>query len=91
MEIEKRNFTPLTKRPFKPGFDMLPRIKQETVQTEIMRRCGWGSLPTFIKRKFGRIPLRPPEVDIIVEIFKVYNLDPWTGEYLTPVTMKPQT
>ncbi|GAH19021.1 unnamed protein product, partial [marine sediment metagenome] len=59
-----------------------PAKMQKTVQAEIMRRCGWGSLPTFINRKFGRIPLRPPEIDIIEAVFESYNLDPWIGKYI---------
>jgi len=82
METQKQN-TILTKRPFKPGFDMLPAKMQKTVKNELMQRCGWTTTATFINKKFGYVPIRPPEVDILHEVFKVYNLDPWTGKYLS--------
>jgi hypothetical protein len=61
---------------------MLPAIKQRDVQNEIMDLCGWVTVRTFIQKKFGRVPIRPPEKEIIERIFERFNLNAWTGEYI---------
>lgn len=72
----------LVKKPFNKGFEMLPAIYQKKVRLEIMACCGWSTEQTFINKKFGRVPIRPPEEIVVINIFKTYNLDPWTGKYL---------
>jgi hypothetical protein len=84
MEKTKRNTT-LTKRPFKPGYDMLPGKFQTPVRIEIMERCGWTTYATFLNKKSGKVPIRPPEFEIVAEIFAEYNLDPWTGDDLSEI------
>ncbi len=81
METQKRD-TVIFKRPFKPGYDMLPAKFQNEVQAEIMIDSGFG-LNSFIGKKFGRVPIRPHEKVVIERVFKKFNLDPWTGKYLS--------
>lgn len=81
MKKQKRN-TVLTRKPFKPGWDTLPAKMQKGVMNTLRERCGWLTYQTFFNKKHGNVPIRPPEIEIVEETFKAFNLDPWTGEYL---------
>ncbi len=69
MEYKKRN-TVLTKKPFKPGYNSLPAKEQKGVRESLMTLCGWTSYGTFLNKKDGKVPIRPPEVEIVENVFK---------------------
>lgn len=68
---------------FQKGYDMLLSRDQRELRLQIMMECGWLTASTFINKRKGVQSIRKPEIPIIERIFSEYNLDPWTGEYLS--------
>ena len=71
------------KTEFIKGYDMLPAKFQIPIRNDIMKKCGWKSLVTFHLKRKGNVQISILEIPVIEKIFSEFNLDPWTGEYLT--------
>ena len=68
---------------FSKGWDMLPAGKQKETRIKLMEDCGWGSLATFYAKKDGKVALRKTEIPVVQKHFEAFNLNAFTGDYLT--------
>jgi len=73
----------VVKTNFERGYEMLPMKHQIDVRNDIMRECGWTALMTFHNKRRGLRRIFKLEIPVIEKHFAKYNLDAWTGEYLT--------
>lgn len=69
-------------RGFRAGFDSLPRKHLLEVRGILMEKCGW-SKQSFYHKCNGINKLHSLEIPVIEEVFAEFNIDAWTGEYLT--------
>jgi hypothetical protein len=67
---------------FKEAYDSLPFNKRSQVRDQLCNTCYW-SINTFRTKLSGKIPFRIYEIEKIESIFKIHNLNAWTGEELT--------
>ena len=63
---------------FSTAYESLPGNKIMEVRQDLMRRLDW-SMSVFYYKKRGDTPIWEHEEQIIEEIFRTYNLNPWTG------------
>lgn len=66
---------------FSEAFDNLPNKFRATIRRELQKRLGW-SISSFYYKRAGDSPLRENEVSVLEEVFKRFDLNPWTGERL---------
>ncbi len=68
------------------AYDMLPGGIQYDVRDEIIKSCGWSceskSLSTFHNKRRGATPISRLEAKELKRVFKKYNIDVETGNYL---------
>jgi len=75
--------TKVIKDNFVKAYEMLSIRCQKNIRMKIMYECDWLAPKTFLNKLDGKTIIRRPEIPIIERIFAEYNLDPWTGEYLS--------
>jgi hypothetical protein len=79
--MTESNSTMVVKEGFLKGYTRLPGFEQRELRDGLMEKTGW-CISTFYHRCNGRIALKPLEIPVVEELFKQYNIDPWTGERL---------
>lgn len=78
--MESSNNT--TNRGFLKAYNMLPAGEQARIRNKIMDTCDWGADSTFYAKLKGDTPLRKLERTALEAIFKAWNIDVWTGNYI---------
>ena len=71
-----------TKRGFLKAYNMLPAGEQARVKSKIMETCDWTAESTFYNKVNGNTPLKKLEVAALDAIFKAWNIDVRTGNYI---------
>jgi len=71
------------KTEFAKGYVMLPAKFQIPVRDNIMKECGWKSIITFHQKRKGNVQISILEIPVIEKHFAEYNIDAWTGKYLS--------
>lgn len=77
------NTAKVVKSNFEKGYVMLPVKYQKHVRRELMQECEWSAPQTFYSKVKGETSVRKTEIPVIERIFAEYNLNPWTGKYLS--------
>jgi hypothetical protein len=83
MEINNKNRV-LEKRKWKAAYNMLPHAKKPEVRQNIIDNLGIHE-NTFYKMMNGHVPMSPVEQLFVEGLFKKWNIDVWSGEFLEPV------
>lgn len=64
------------------AFNALPTILQKEVRESIKKECFWNSDCQFYSRKSGRVKIRDYEAVRIINIFRKYGIDAYTGKVI---------
>lgn len=72
----------LLKQSFKEGFRSLPRREVNIVKERIRKEFGWTKNQLMF-RTYARAFMNEQQVHTLRSIFAEYNIDPFTGEYLS--------
>ncbi|MBW1612436.1 MAG: hypothetical protein JRJ57_00345 [Deltaproteobacteria bacterium] len=72
----------LIKQSFIEGFRSLPKRHIRTVKDRIKNELGWKESQLAFRR-IGRTFMKESEAHTLRSIFAEYNIDPFTGEYLS--------
>jgi hypothetical protein len=68
-------------RKFKAAYNMLPHKKKPEVKENIMRNLGVSEV-SFYQKMNAKQPLSLIEVHFIEGLFKKWNINAWTGDFI---------
>ncbi len=71
------------KRNFIKAYGMVPAMYQTRLREAIIEECGWSGLTVFHHKRKGNSKIYRLEIPVIVKHFATYNIDAWSGEYLS--------
>ena len=77
------NTIKIVKRNFIKAYGMVPAMYQTQLREAIIEECDWSGLSIFHHKRKGKSKIFHLEIPVIEKHFAKYNIDAWTGEYLS--------